>query len=156
MKILFILNYGILFFLCCTSTFSQENYRLSFQDIIGTFQLDRIEELWHVDSNKKEEQLKWFDDFKNLIITKEYYILGHFKHKTTFKIVEIGEEFVVPLNTKRGGLTVSESYELFPEYNRQFNSVIVCDGYIWVIEVFNYNTLVIYFNNAFLLFKRVN
>jgi len=44
---------------------------------------------------------------------------------------------------------------LFPEIPRLFDRVFTCYGRIWVIEVLNYDTVVIMVSNSFLLYRRV-
>lgn len=98
-----------------------------------------------------------FDILAGFEIGEDYYILGNYpKYETTFEVVKVekGKMYVSPPWWDREEY-LSGLHPFFPEYDRHFDSVIVCDGFIDMIEVFDFDTIVIKKLNAWLLYKRV-
>jgi len=152
MKI-FVISITLILFLSIFG-FTQDNHQLSIHDIIGTYQLSRIEKSWFLD-NQREEVINWLSNFKYLEINENYYIIGPYeKIETTYIITEKGDEASVLLFD--GYIyTCSEFRHLFPEYPRPFNSVLTCSGVIWVIEVIDFETIIINLRNSYLLYKKI-
>jgi hypothetical protein len=139
----------------CVAVFPEESPTLSRLDIIGTFRLEKIEQDWRGDAEWIEESLKWFDDMTLFEIREDRYILGPFEHESQFQVegTIVGDGAIYIPGAKY--YYRSDFSGHFPEYPRMFKSVIVPWGYIPAIEVLDYDTLVIYLNNAWLLYKRV-
>jgi hypothetical protein len=88
------------------------------------------------------------------VLGENYYQLGDWREETSFSLVTKGRE----KNIDTGDRTypASEFFGLFPEYSpRLFNEVFVCGGFLWIIEVLDPDTLVVQYQGAFMLFKRV-
>jgi len=128
---------------------------LSIHDIAGTYQLDRIENPWLEDDVRENIKRELIPSHNIFIIGKDYYILAGYKMKTGFIVRKIEEEGFVPMEPAKISHNTSEFYMLFPEIPRLFDRVFTCYGRIWVIEVLNYDTVVIKLSNSFLLYRRV-
>ena len=147
---------SIILLVCPVYGFSQENRPLSIPDFVGTYRLDRIENPWFSDNVR--EQLN--EDFTRLnntfVIGKDYYKLSSSITETPFQIREIDEEGIVRnFNNPKLNHPTSGARGLFPGYPRLFNSALVCYGSIWVIEVLDYDTVVIHYRGSYLLYRRV-
>ena len=150
-------NFAICFLLLfvCVAVFPDESPTLSHRDIIGTFHLEKIEQSWRKSASEIEESLRWFDEFKIFEIREDRYILGPYEYESQFQVEgNIIEDGAIDIP---GSIPYyrSDFTHQFSEYPRMFKSVIVPWGYIPAIEVLDFNTLVIYLNNAWLLYKRV-
>jgi len=132
-----------------------KNRPLSIHDIAGTYQLDRIENPWLEDDVRENIKRELIPSHNIFIIGKDYYILAGYKMETDFIVRKIEEEGFVPMEPAKISKHTSEFYMLFPEIPRLFDRVFTCYGRIWVIEVLNYDTVVIMVSNSFLLYRRV-
>ena len=151
-------NFAVCFMLLfvCVAVFPEESPTLSHRDIIGTFHLEKIEQDWRKSASEIEESLKWFDDKQLLEIREDCYILGPYEYETSFTVAgTIVEDGAIYMGRDSREYYRSDFGGYFPEYPRIFKSVIVAGGYFPVIEVLDFNTLVIYLHNAWLLYKRV-
>ena len=152
-------NFAISFMLLsvCVAVFPEESPMLSHRDIIGTFRLEKIDQSdWRGDAEWIKERLRWFDDMTLFEIREDRYILGPFEYETSFTVAgTIVEDGAIYMGRDSSEYYRSDFGGHFPEYPRIFKSVIVVGGYFPVIEVLDFNTLVIYLNNAWLLYKRV-
>jgi|GEM_PF-2778627 len=149
----------ILLLVCyCTALFADEKPSMSINDIVGVFYLDRIELTWRGDAEEIATALRWFDDFRTFEVGKDYYILGPYgKEETSFGLVkkDIVEYGVVEVPGLKMDYNTSESLGYFSEFPRVFDSIFCCDGYIFGIEVIDFDTLITFLNNAYLLYRRV-
>ena len=146
----------ILWLACCHAVFADGIPTLSHRDIIGTFRLERIEQNWRGDAEWIEESLKWFDNKQLFEIREDRYILGPYEYETSFTVSgTIVEDGAIYMGRSSREYYRSDFGGHFPEYPRIFKSVIVTGGYFRAVEVLDFNTLVIFLHDAWLLYKLV-
>jgi hypothetical protein len=149
-------NFAVSFILLfvCVAVFSEESPTLSIHDIVGTYRLDRIENPWFSDEVREKVNNVITSQRSTFVIGEDYYISRGFRVEVVFSTVEIvgikGARYV-----PESRANLSEFRHLFMDIPRLFDSVIVNNGSPLVIEVFDYDTVVIESENSYLLYRRV-
>jgi len=164
MKNLPILLASITLLLVCPHTaLPQESRLLSIHDIVGTYQLDRmVYPTGNPVDTRSETILCGGLELPNIyanrdifVLAEDYYILGSSRVETSFELASKDIEKIVMDGDEAIG-TSSEFFNLFPEYSpRLFDEVFICGGILWIIEVLDFDTLVVKYQNAFILYRRV-
>ena len=151
------LTFSIAMFLACSfAAFSQESQKrpLLIHDFIGTYRLDRIENSWLADDVRERINEELIPSHDIFVIGDDYYILGGFREETVFFVSKIegraGERYI-----PKSRDYLSEMMGIFLDIPRLFDSAFECGGGIWVIEPFDYDTVVIHLRNSYLLYRRV-
>jgi hypothetical protein len=141
-------------FLICIRPVASQEADLRIEDVLGTWQFVRYEaEREDRKTGDDPEQLEWIYKWGNdrLILAKDYYIIGILKEdRPSYQISKIPEERMFNARSM-----LSDYFDLFSEYPRQFDSCIRCGGHFWLIELFDINAIVIYKYSMYMLFKRV-
>jgi len=154
-----------LLLLCSHAVFAGEITPLSIHDIAGTYQLDRMVDSWGNPIDTGSEQMcdgnrcvKLPNIYANrdvFVLAEDYYILGSHRVETSYELASKDIEKNIKYGDEYEGVA-SEFFGLFPEYSpRLFDVVFICGGILWIIEVFDFNTLVVQYQSAFMLYRRV-
>ena len=147
-----------LLLLCSHAGLAGEMTPLSIHDIVGTYQLDRIENPWLSEEVRVEINREINERYSTCIIGENYHTIGGFTTEAIFETRKIegraGERYVSETYQ-----ALSETMWVFMDIPRVFNSVIVRTNprgpIVFVIEVFDYDSLVIFSSSSYLLYRRV-
>jgi hypothetical protein len=135
--------------------FSQENRPLFPSDIIGTYRLDRIENPWFSEEVREEVNREIMSRFDIFVIGEDYYVLDDFRVEVVFSTRAIEEYGLITMDPPKASHITSEERRLFLDIPRLFGNVIVNNKSPLVIEVLDYDTVVIKSENSYMLYRRV-
>ena len=149
--------YSILLAFTLSPLSAKENNRISVKNLYGKF---AYAEYYPIDSQYNEsiknrfDFLSRFDDWNKIIIKEDLFRspLATVENPR-YSLLEINEDKTFPYSS-RGSYVSSDFLGILPN-KRIFNQVLSVNSGVDIVEVLNYDEILIFAENAYLLYKRV-